>query len=64
MKLQTTDSELHKLAEIDDTAREGTEFVRVPRAALRSLLRDHYTLCTARGVALKFNPTADQESLR
>lgn len=46
MRLETTDSQLHELASLDDGAREGTEFLRVPRAALRALLRDHYTLFT------------------
>lgn len=64
MILLTTDSQLHKLAEIEDVARDGTEHVRVPREALRNLLRDHYTLCTSRGVPLKFQPKQDQESLQ
>jgi hypothetical protein len=63
--LLTTDTQLHTLAEIDDKAREGTEFIKVPREALRALLRDHYTLYTA---ALKqrhrFDDRPDQESLR
>lgn len=43
----TTDTMLHKLAAIDDGAREGSGTVKVPREALRNLLRDHYTLFTA-----------------
>lgn len=64
--IQTSDSELHALAKADDVAREDTEFVRVPRQALRNLLRDHYSLLTAlqERRLLQIVPTADQESLK
>lgn len=58
--LQSTDTQLQQLAQAEDRARGTT--VRVDCAALRALLRDHYTLCTARGI--RFKPQADQESLR
>lgn len=54
--LQSTDTQLQQLAQAEDSARESSTTVRVDRAALRALLRDHYTLCTARGVPLRFNP--------
>jgi hypothetical protein len=44
MKLATTDRQLHELEQIEDKARAGSEMVRVPRDALRNLLRDHITL--------------------
>lgn len=62
--LLSTDTQLHALAEAEDKARESSSTVKVDRAALRALLHDHYTLCTARGVPLRFNPQTDQESLR
>lgn len=62
--LQTTDTQLHDLAAAEDRARETSETVKVSRAALRALLRDHYTLCTARGVPLRFTPGQDQDSLQ
>lgn len=62
--LQSTDTQLQQLAQAEDSARESSTTVKVDRAALRALLRDHYTLCTARGVPLRFNPGHDQESLR
>lgn len=71
MKLETTDTELHKLATIEDSTREGTEMVRVPRVALRNLLRDHHTLYSkatgspARGgKGHKVELGADQESMK
>ena len=47
MKLLTTDRQLHELEQIEDKARAGSEMVRVPREALRNLLRDHITLNSA-----------------
>jgi hypothetical protein len=44
--IQTTDTELQALAKAEDSARDGTTHVKVPREALRNLLRDHYTLWT------------------
>ena len=44
LELQTSDAELKALADLEDAARETSETLRVPRAALRHLLRDHYTL--------------------
>jgi hypothetical protein len=44
VKLLTTDTQLHALEQIEDKAREGTDMVRVPRDALRNLLRDHIAL--------------------
>lgn len=62
--LQTTDSQLSELAEIDDKARDGTETLKVPREALRNLLRDHYTLYTiALGRRHRFDVGDDQASL-
>lgn len=49
MKLQTTDAQLHALEQAEDKARDGTEFVKVPREALRNLLRDHIALNTEVG---------------
>jgi hypothetical protein len=64
--LQTSDSQLHRLAEIDDSARDGTEFVKVPRQALRHLLRDHTTLWTAlrERKLLQIVAGPDQESFK
>lgn len=47
MRLRTTDRQLHELEQIEDKARAGSEMVRVPREALRNLLRDHIALNTA-----------------
>jgi hypothetical protein len=62
--LQTTDTQLAALAEIEDSARKGTTTLKVDREALRALLRDHYTLYQA---ALRqrhrFDHREDQESL-
>jgi hypothetical protein len=46
MKLETTNNELHTLEQIEDGARASSTTVKVPREALRHLLRDHYTLNT------------------
>lgn len=44
LELLTTDAQLKTLADIEDAARTGSTTVKVPREALRHLLRDHYTL--------------------
>lgn len=71
IELLTTDTQLHKLATIEDGAREGTEIVKVPRDALRNLLRDHYTLYAAAtgpthlgGKGHTVSVGEDQESMR
>lgn len=62
----TNDRQLHELEQIEDKAREGTEMVRVPREALRHLLRDHVTLLSAlrnrRLLQITLGP--DMESLK
>jgi hypothetical protein len=65
MTILTTDSQLHELAMIDDTARESTEYVKVPRVALRNIVRDHTTLWTAlrERKLVQITPTEDQRSL-
>lgn len=47
MKLATTDRQLAVLAELDDTARDNSATLKVPREALRNLLRDHYEMNSA-----------------
>lgn len=44
MKLSTTDTQLHALEQAEAKARDGTGTVKVPREALRNLLRDHIAL--------------------
>lgn len=44
LRLLTTDAQLHALEQAEDKTRDGTEYVRVPREALRNLLRDHVSL--------------------
>jgi hypothetical protein len=65
MTILTTDSQLHELATIDDAARDSTEYVRVPRVALRNIVRDHTTMWTAlkERKLLQITPTEDQRSL-
>lgn len=46
IQLQLTDAELHKLERLEDGARDSSATVKVPREALRHLLRDHITLNT------------------
>jgi hypothetical protein len=44
VKLQTTDAQLHELQHGVNEARETSESIRVPKAALWALLQDHYAM--------------------
>lgn len=54
MKLATTDTQVLALQDVVNEAREGTETVKVSKAALRNLLLDHHAM------ADKLNPDTER----
>lgn len=63
-EIRTTDRELHELEAIADKARDSTEKVSVPKAALRHLLLDHVTLLSALRSRKLLQITADATEQR